>query len=112
MTQTIRPYKPHDADARPAHEHAERVAMRSRVRLLNARIDAAHTRYASLPPPRTMTPGERALNTAAAAFPDKLLVMHANADGEYVRLDVVDGGTVLASVVSSEWREDAAQDAK
>lgn len=108
MTQAIRPYTPSAAPV-PAPEHAERVAMRSRARLLNARIDAAHARSATLPPPRTMTPGEKALNTAAAAFADKLLIMHQNADGEYTRLDVVDGGAVLASVESSAWREDAAQ---
>lgn len=107
MVHAIRPSAP-----APADQNAERVRIRSRARLLNARIDALIARCATLPPARTMTPGEKALNTAAAAFPDKLLVMHANADGEYVRLDVVDGGTVLASVVSSEWREDAAQDAK
>jgi hypothetical protein len=90
----------------------ERLHADARRRALNARIDTAHRNYRHLPPPRPMTPGERALNSVAAAFPDKLLVMHQNADGEYTRLDVVDGGAVLASVESSAWREDAAQDAK
>lgn len=107
MTQIVRPYKPQGA----LHEHAEQVLMRSRARLLNARIDALIARCATLPT-RTMTPGEKALNTAAAAFPDKLLVMHQNSDGEFVRLDVVEAGTVIASVASGAYREDAAQDAK
>ncbi len=107
MTQIVRPYKPQGA----LHEHTEQVVMRSRARLLNARIDALIARCATLPA-RTMTPGEKALNTAAAAFPDKLLVMHQNADGEYVRLDVVEAGAVIASVASGAYREDAAQDAK
>lgn len=84
----------------------------ARRRALNAVIAAEQRRCMELPPPRPMTPGERALNSVAAAFPDKLLVMHQNADGEYTRLDVVDGGAMLASVESSASREDAAQDAK
>ena len=111
MTQAIRPYQRDGAPA-PADQNAERVRIRSRARLLNARIDALIARCATLPPARTMTPGEKALNTAAAAFPDKLLVMHQNSDGEFVRLDVVEAGTVIASVASGAYREDAAQDAK
>lgn len=107
MTSAIRPAAP----AAP-HEHAEQVVMRSRARLLNAQIDAAHRRYRHLPTPPHMTPGEQALNAVAEAFSDKLLVMYQNADGEFTRLDVVDGGVLITTQTSSAWREDSAADAK
>ena len=50
-----------------------------------------------------MTPGEKALNTAAAAFPDKLLVMHANADGEYVRRWIPELRHVDGPAVHEPW---------
>lgn len=96
MTLAIRPHAP------PAATPVKQPKLDwTSIHALNEAIVTAHERYCRFPKPRPMSSGEQALNAVVAAFEGErhvIPVMHQDADGAFVRVELVLEGRVIGDV--------------